>query len=153
MAIEAPYSKYRKSNFKIAIFVCIVLASWCAYDGYFNQKWIEDHIDSDGNPEPYLVFNRRAPIFLFGAAALCGAYLFVIKNKKLVAEENELVISCCEKISYDAIQSVDKTNFESKGCFVITYHDETGKEVNRKLSDRAYDNLAAVLEHLVAKIS
>ncbi len=153
MAIEAPYSKYRKSNFKIAIVVCVGLAIWCAYDGYFNQKWIEEHTDSDGNPETYLVFNRRAPIYLLGAAVLCGAYLFVTKDKKLVAEENELVINTNEKISYDAIQSIDKTHFESKGCFVIIYNDETGKEVNRKLSDRAYDNLAAVLEHLVAKIS
>ena len=30
---------------------------------------------------------------------------------------------------------------------------EHGKEINRKLSDRKYDNLATILDHLVAKIS
>ena len=153
MAIEAPYSKHKKTNLKIAIVICVGLAVWCAYDGYYNQEWIEKHTDSDGNPETYLVFNRKAPFYLIGAAVAFGAYLLIATNKKLVAEENELVISDKEKISYDAIQSIDKTDFDSKGYFAIKYNDETGKEVNRKISDRNYDNLAAVLEHLVAKIS
>jgi hypothetical protein len=36
---------------------------------------------------------------------------------------------------------------------VITYKDESGNEVKCKLSDRAYGNLAAILEHLVSKIT
>ena len=48
-----------------------------------------------------------------------------------------------------------------KGQEVIIYgtiyqenwKDSNGNEVNKKISDKKYDNLSAVLEHLVAKIS
>ena len=153
MAIEAPLSKSKKTNFKIYIAVCIGLAIWCAYDGYFNDEWIKKHTDADGNPEAYLIFNQKAPPFFIGAAVLLGAYLFAIRNKKVIADENELIISDKERIPYDSIQKIDKTLFDSKGYFLITYKDKNGSEVNRKLSDRTYDNLAAILEHLVAKIS
>lgn len=153
MAIEAPISKFKKTNLKIYIVVCIGLAIWCAYDGYFNDKWIEEHTDTNGSPETYLVFNRKAPPYFIGAAVLLGAYLFAIRNKKIIADENELILSNKERISYDSIQKIDKTRFKSKGFFVITHKSNDGREVNRKLSDRTYDNLEAILNELVAKIS
>jgi len=153
MAIEAPLSKFKKTTFKIYIAVCIGLAIWCAYDGYFNDKWIEEHTDTNGNPETYLVFNRKAPPYFIGAAVLLGAYLFAIRNKKIIADENELVLSNKKRIPYDSIQKIDKTHFDSKGFLLITYKNKDGREVNRKLSDRTYDNLAAILDELVAKIS
>ncbi len=153
MAIEAPISKLKKTNFKIYIAVCIALAIWCAYDGYFNDKWIEEHTDTNGNPEAYLVFNRKAPPYFIGAAVLLGAYLLAIRNKKIIADENELVLSDKKRVPYDSIQKIDKTHFDSKGFFLITYKNKDGREVNRKLSDRTYDNLAAILDELVAKIS
>jgi len=153
MAIEAPLSKFKKTNFKIYIAVCLGLAIWCAYDGYFNDEWIKEHTDADGNPGSYLVFNRNSPPFLFGTAVLLGAYLFAIRNKKVIAEENELVISNRKKIPYDSIERIDKTHFDSKGYFLITYKNENGSETNYKLSDRTYDNLAAILNKLIAQIS
>jgi hypothetical protein len=153
MAIEAPISKFKKSNLKIYIAVCIGLAAWCAYDGYFNENWIKEHTSADGNPKPYLVFNRKAPPFFIGAAAILGVHLLVIRNKKLTADENELVISGKEKISYDSIQKIDKTNFDSKGFFIITYKNKDGSEIDRKINDRNYDNLKAVLDKLVAEIT
>lgn len=153
MTIEAPISKFKKNNLKIYIAVCIGLAIWCAYDGYFNDKWIEEHTDTNGNPEAYLVFNRKAPPYFIGAAVLLGVYLFAIRNKKIIADENELIIRDKEKISYDSIQKIDKTRFKSKGFFIITHKNNEGREVNRKLSDRTYDNLAAILDKLIAKIS
>lgn len=153
MAIEARISKFKKNNLKIYIAVCIGLAIWCAYDGYFNDKWIEEHTDTNGNPEAYLVFNRKAPPYFIGAAVLLGVYLFAIRNKKIIADENELIIRDKEKISYDSIQKIDKTRFKSKGFFIITHKNNEGREVNRKLSDRTYDNLAAILDKLIAKIS
>ena len=153
MAIEAPISKFKKTNLKIYIVVCVGLAIWCAYDGYFNDKWIEEHTDTNGNPETYLVFNRKAPPYFIGAAVLLGAYLLAIRNKKIIADENELVLSDKKRVPYDSIQKIDKTHFDSKGFFLITYKNKDGREVNRKLSDRTYDNLAAILDELVAKIS
>ncbi|MBA7627290.1 hypothetical protein ES703_34752 [subsurface metagenome] len=153
MAIEAPISKFKKTNLKIYIAICIALVFWCVYDAYFNEKFKEKYTDADGNPTGWLVVNRKAPPYLIGAAALFGAYLFVIKGKKILANENELIISDKKRISYDSIQQIDKTYFEKKGFFVITYKDKDGKEVKRKLNDRTYDNLAAILEHLVANIS
>ncbi len=153
MAIEAPISKFKRTNLKIYIIVCIALSIWCAYDGYFNEDWIKEHKNPDGSPKPYLVFNRKAPYFFGGAVVLLGVYLFVIRNKKLIANENDLVVSPKEKIAYDSIQKIDKTSFSSKGNFIITYKDKAGREINRKISDKTYDNIRAVLDHLVAKIS
>jgi len=153
MAIEAPISKFKKNNLKIYIVVLVGIAIWCVYDGYFNEDWIKKHTDADGNPKTYLVFNKKAPQYFIGAAALLGAYLFVIRNKKIIAGENELIINDKDKISYDSIQKIDKTRFGSKGYCIITYKDEDGSEINRKLSGKTYDNLEAILDELVVKIS
>jgi len=153
MAIEAPISKYKKTNLKIYIILCIVLAAWFAYDGYINKNFIEKHTDENGKPNSTLIFNQKSPPFFAAAAVLFGVYLFIVKNKKLIADENGLVFSDKDKILYDSIQSINKTYFDKKGFFIITHKDEHGKEINRKLSDRNYDNLAAILDHLVAKIS
>lgn len=153
MAIEAPISKFKKNTFMIWIAVCIGAAVYCAYDGYFNEDFRSKHTNEDGKPDSTLVFNQKSPPYFVGAAVVLGAYLFVVGGRKIVADENELVISNKEKIPYDSIQKIDKTDFETKGFFVITYKNEGGIEVNRKLGDRTYDNLAPVLEHLVAKIS
>ena len=153
MAIISPLSNHKKNNIKIYIAACIVIAVWCAYDGYFNENWIKEHTDKDGQPQTYLAFNRKAPMYLGGAAVLLGAYIFGIRNKKVVAEGSELIIDDKEKIPYDSIEKIDKTNFKSKGSFVITYTDSSGGEINRKLSDRTYDNLEAILNEVVTKIS
>ncbi len=152
MAIEAPASKHGKTNLIIYIAVCIGVAAYCAYDGYFNKKFIEKHAP-DGVPDATLIFNQKAPPFFIGAAVLLGIRLLLIKKKKLVADENELIFSDKKKIAYDAIQQINKTNFESKGYFFITYKEENGKEADRKISSRTYDNLKPVLDHLVAKIT
>jgi len=154
MAIEAPISKYKRTNFKIYIVACLVIGIWCIYDGYLNKAWIEEHTDTDGKPQAYLVFNRNAPLLFIGAAVLLGVHLFVIRNKKVVADESELVVSDKEKIPYDSIQRIDKTRFDpTTGYFVVTYKNNDGREINRKISSRTYDNLPAVLDELVAKIT
>lgn len=159
MAIEAPVSKYRKTNLKIYIAVCIIFAFVFAYDGYLSKyEWsrrhsfYEKHV-KDGQPDETMIFNQITPIVLAAAAVGLAARLRAVKDKKLLADENELVISGREKVSYDSIQKIDKTHFSSKGYFIIAYKDKDGTEINRKLSDRTYDNLAAVLDELVAKIS
>ncbi len=153
MAIEAPLSKHKKNNFKIGIAICIGLAIWFAYDGYFNETFIEKHKDADGNPDSTLTFNQKSPPFFIGAAVLFGVYLLAVRNKKVIADEKELLIDDKERISYDSIQKIDKTHFGSKGYFIIMYKNKNGGEVNRKLSDRTYDNLTAVLDELVTKIT
>ena len=56
-------------------------------------------------------------------------------------------------IAYDSIEKIDKTHFDSKGYFVLTYKDSQGKASELKLSDRNYDNMPAVLDEIIAKIS
>ena len=153
MSIEAPISKHKRNTLVLYIIGCIALALWCTYDGYFHKEWIENHKDADGNPETYLIFNRGAPGFLVGTGVLLGAYLFAIRKRKIVADKTELVINGKEKIAYESIEQINKTHFESKGFFVITYKDENSSDVHRKISDRNYDNLGPVLDELVAKIS
>lgn len=153
MAIEAPISKFKKNGLLIYMVVCLAVSAWFAYDGYANKKFIEEHTDEDGKPDSTLVFNQKAPPFGVGLAVLFGVYFLVIKNKKLIAEENDLVISGTDKIPYDSIEKIDKTHFESKGYFVVTYKDGSGKEVDYKISNRTYDNLKSVLDHLVGKMT
>jgi len=161
MAIEAPYSKHKQTNLKIYIAICIAAAVIFAYDGYLSKyKWSRRYnfykkhvVDNDGKPTATMKFNRWSPPFFIGASVLLWAYLFVVRNKKVIADKNELIISNKERIAYDSIQKIDKTYFKSKGCFIITYIDKGGREVNRKISDRRYDNLEAILNHLVAEIS
>jgi hypothetical protein len=153
MAIEAPISKFKRNGLIIWMVVCIVVGAYCAYDGYFNEKFKEKHTNEDGTPDSTLVFNRKSPPFFFGAGVLLVAYWLVIRNKKLIADENELIFSDKDRIAYDSIQKINRTYFKSKGRFVITYKDENGKEINRKISDRTYDNLEPILDHLVAQIT
>jgi hypothetical protein len=146
MAIEAPLSKYKKNGFLIGMVICVGLSLWCTYDGYLNKTFKEAH------PE-WWITNRVAPFVLIPAAALLGAWWYGIRGRKLVANENELVIANRVRISYEAIESIDKTHFESKGFFTIIYKHAGGSEAKRKLSDRDYDNLPAILDHLIAKIT
>ncbi len=159
MAIEAPYSKYSKTSFKIGIVLFVAMAIIFAYDGYLSKyEWslrrsfYEEHV-KDGKPDFDMVFNQKSPLVFVALAAVTTVWFWARKNKKLLADENELIISDKERISYDSIQQIDKTYYEKKGFFVITYKDKGGKEVRRKLNDKTYDNLTAILEHLVAKIS
>jgi len=153
MAIEAPLSKHKKNNLKIYMAICIIAAIWFGYDGYVNKKFIEKNTDEKGKPNSVLVFNQKAPPLFIAGTVLLGLYLYAIRNRKIVADETELIITANEKIRYDSIEKIDKTYFDRKGFFTITYKDENGKQVDRRLSDRKYDNLAALLDHLVAKIS
>jgi hypothetical protein len=152
MVIEAPLSRYKKNNFRIGIAVLLGLAIWFAYDGYFNDKFIQKHTDPNGAADSTLVFNRKAPPFLVGGAVLLGIYLFAIKDKKIIAGENSLVAGKLE-IAYDSIQKIDKTHFDSKGYFVITYKDYQGVDADLKISDGSYDNLPALLDKLISVIS
>jgi len=160
MAIEAPLCKHKKTNFKIYIAACIIFAVVFAYDGYLSKyEWsrrrnfYEKHI-KDGRPDETMIFNQIIPILLAAAAIGLAARLWAIKDKKLVADESELMISNREKISYDSIQKIEKTHFDpTRGYFIVTYKNKDGNEVNLKISSKTYDNLAAILDELVAKIS
>jgi len=153
MAIEAPLSKYSRNSFLIYIGICLVMAAWFAYDGYLSKSFIEEHTNEEGRPDTDLLINRYAPPFLVGGAALLGLWFWAIRGRKLVAEEDELVISAKKRIPYSAIESIDKTHFENKGFFTINYERDSGTRAACKLTDRQYDNLKAILDHLVAQIS
>jgi hypothetical protein len=153
MAIEAPLSKYKRNSFLIYIAICLVMAAWFAYDGYLSQSFIDKHTNEQGVADTDLLINRYAPPVLVGIAALFGLWFGAVRGRKLVADENDLVISAKKRIPYDAIESIDKTYFEDKGHFTIVYERDTGAQAKCKLDDRQYDNLKAILEHLVARIT
>jgi hypothetical protein len=159
MPVEAPFSKYKKNNLKIYIAVCFVFAVILAYDGYLSgyqwshrRSFYEKHV-KEGKADDTMIFNKIAPFFLVALAVILAGRFRTLKNKKLLADEKELIISDKERISYNSIQKIDKTHFGSKGIFLITYKSKDGSEVSCKLSDKNYDNLAAILDELVAKIS
>ncbi len=153
MAIEASLSKYKRHNFIIGIVVCLVMALWFGYDGHFNQKFIAEHTLEQGRPDFALSFNQKSPPFFFAGALLVGGYWYAVRNRKLVAADDALVFSGGKRIPYDAIEQIDRTHFEAKGLFTITYKSQSGSLVQHKLNDRQYDNLKPILEHLIAQIS
>ncbi len=153
MAIEAPLSRYKRINFYIYIGVCLAAALWFGYDGYVNESFIKKHSDEQGRPTGTLAFNRKSPPFLLAGAMLLGGYFCTIRNRKVVAADDALVIAGKQKIPYDSIEKIDKTYFEKRGFFTITYKNEQGGTTQRTLSDREYDNLGPILDHLVAQIS
>jgi hypothetical protein len=153
MAIEATYSKYKKQNFFIGIVLLLAIGAYCTYDGYFNEGFREKHTSPDGKPNSTLVFNQKAPFFCLAGVVVLAIWFQLAKKGRIVAEADGIIINDKEKIAYQSIEKIDKTYFDSKEYFVVTYKNETGREVERRLSGRDYDNLAAILDELVAKIS
>jgi len=51
-----------------------------------------------------------------------------------------------------AVTQIDKTHFEAKGFFVLSYK-PGDTEKNLKLYARNYDNLSAVLDRLIEELS
>ncbi len=161
MAIEAAISSYNLKTLRLYAIICIVVAVILAYDGYLSkyewskrQSFYKEHfVDNDNKADDIMKFNQYLPPILIVGAAFFALKYAMIKDRKAVADENELNVYDGTKITYDSIEKIDKTHFESKGYFVITYKDGSDREVNYKLSDKTYDNLPAVLDHIVAKIS
>jgi hypothetical protein len=152
MAIEATYAKYKKNNFLIGIIILLVFGIYCMYDGYFNDKFQRKHT-IDGKPDGTLKFNQKVPFVLLPGAAILVIWMQLVKNRKITAESEGININGKETITYDSIEKIDKTYFETKEYFDITYKNESGSESKRRLDGRDYDNLAAILNELVAKIS
>ncbi len=151
MPAVATLGSYRKNSFKIYIGVFVALALWLAYDGYFNQKFIEEH-QENGKPNSTLTANRIAPFVFLPAALVLAIRWRMVKDKTIVADGKSLILADGSKIAYDSIEKIDKTKFEKSGYFIVTYKDDSGKEASLKLSDRHYDNLEGVLAELVAAL-
>lgn len=153
MAIEAPVSRYKRTNLKIYIVVCVLAALWFGFDGFVSKEFIEKNTNEDGTANSTLLINRGAAPVLALGAVFFGAWLFAVKDKKVVADEQELIVAGKRRIPYDAIESIDKTHFEKKGLFTIIYTSESGGQAQCRLDNRQFDNLSPVLDHLVAQIS
>ena len=156
MTIEAPLSRYKKQNLLIAFVVLVGLGVWFYYDAHYNESFIEKHtvVDEEGNKHPNstLAFNQKAPPYMFVGAALTAVYFFIIRSKKVIADETGLKANG-KTIDYSAIEMINKTHFDNKGYFIVGYKDQQGNRCELKLRDSTYDNLKTVLDHLVAKIS
>jgi hypothetical protein len=152
MAVVAPLAKYKKTNFKIYVGLLLIFAVYFYYDGNYNEKFKAKHTVR-GKPDSSLVFNRTSPPYFFAAAVAFVVYAWVVRNKKIIADDQQLIISENEKISYTAIQSVNKSNYDAKGYFIVDYKDDSGNLQHKRISNRNYDNLDAVLELLVSKIT
>lgn len=151
MSIEAPLSKYKKQNLIIWIAVLAGLGAWFWYDGHYNQKFIDKHT-VDGKADGTLDFNRKAPPFMLIGAALIAVRFFMIKDKNIVADDKGLNY---EKlfIPYDRIDSIDKTYFNKNSRFIVHYRDEQDIVKQVQINGNQYDNVPAVLDHLISKLT
>ncbi|MDD5459801.1 MAG: hypothetical protein PHF37_10470 [Phycisphaerae bacterium] len=156
--IVAPISKYKKTNLKIAIFGALVATVIFGYDGYLSKyEWsmrtsfYEEHV-KDGVPDDDMQFNQKAPVLLVVVSFLVAFRLFVVKDRKVTADEESITVNGKEKIPYSSIKKVDKTWYQAKGYFDIEY--DTGEgQTSSRISRKNYDNLDAVIEKLTAKLS
>ena len=159
MTVEAPLSKYKKQNYLIMIVLFWGLAVVFAYDGFLSKfEWsmrysfYEKHvIDNGGKPDSDMVFNQKAAPVLGAAGLAAVIFYFFASKKKIIADDSKLTVNGFI-IEYRNIEKINKTHFDKKGYFIITYTDN-GQSKELKLSDRRYDNMPAVLDHIVAKIS
>ncbi len=152
MAVVAPLAQYKKTNYKIWFMILFIAGIWFMYDGKYNQKFIAKHT-KDGNPDPTLKFHRNAPPYMIGGACLVAVYAYLMRNKKIVADDESLVLSDVEEIPYSSIESINKTDYDTKGTFIITYKGKDGNIAQKKISSKTWDNMDAVLEVLVSKIT
>jgi len=159
MAVVAPYSKYRKTNFKIAIFGGLLVAAVLAYDGYLSkyewshrQSFYQKHT-INGEPDGTLLFNQRVSIGLLAIAVISAIWFVKVKDHKLVLDDNELIIDNKQKIPYASIEQIDRTHFDSKGFFIISYKKPDGQNALEAFSYKRYDKLKSLLDHLVTKIT
>lgn len=158
MSVEAKASKYSLKTLKIYIFAAALAAVVFGYDGYCSKyewsKRTEFHNKHvvDGVADATMSFNYYAPPALLILAGWFAFQLVIKGKKKVVAGDADMDI-CGEVISYDSIEKIDKTHFDSKGYFVFTYKNEKDVEQQVKLSDRDYDGLNGVLDKIVEKIS
>jgi cbb3-type cytochrome oxidase subunit 3 len=152
MAVVAPLANYKKTNYKIWFLILFLAGAWFFYDGKYNEKFIKKHTNN-GVQDHTLIFHLKAPPYMIGAAFLIAIYAYSMRNKKIIADDESLILSDIEEIPYKSIESINKTNYDSKGYFIISYKGKDGKPAEKKISNRTWDNLDEVLELLVQKIS
>jgi len=152
MAVVAPFAKYKKTNYKIWILILVVAGVWFTWDGKKNEKFIARHT-KDSKADHTLIFHQKCLPYFIGAAVLVAIYAVIRNGKKIVADEQELILSNNEKIAYSSIESINKTDYQPKGFFVVSYKGQDGQVCQKKISNRDWDNLDAVLDLLVTKIS
>jgi hypothetical protein len=143
MSVEAPVSQHKRNTDLIIVAVLIAAALWLLYDGWMNEKFVEEHSQTDVRINRYY-----GPI-----AAILGAVYFGVsamrdRGRKLVANERGLTLENGQLIEYSAMRRIDKRFFDSEGHFTIDYAGEAG-EHKVKLRDRRYDNLALLLDEVV----
>ena len=119
MAVEAPLAKYKRNSVKIFMVLLIGFAVWFAYDGYVSKSFQKKYTNEEGVADSTLVFNRQAPFYLVGGAIVLAVYFRLIKDKKIVAGEDGLVLDNGRKIAYDSIEKIDRT-YESRNSKVFT---------------------------------
>lgn len=156
MAAEAPYSKYKLQNYLIYIAICVGMSVWFVYDGYFNQKFIEKHTKTDEIRGEYadktLELHRKGPYYLVALAAGFAFRWALVRKFKIVADDEKLVFGK-RTILLDKISKIDKTHFAAKGHFTIYYQDVKEGDCQLKLSNKTYDGLEGVLDHIVKKMT
>jgi len=152
MDIVGPVSGHKKSTLVLYIVMLAVFGLWCVYDGYLNKDFITRHTEN-GKANGNLVFNRYAPLGMMLGAVAFGASLYRMRGRKVVATDTELIVCDEFTIPYDAIEQIDRTHFEKRGFFIITYKTEGDSQTTARLDDREYDNLGPILDRLVEKIS
>lgn len=150
----AQYSKYLKQNLIIGIVICVAGTIYCTYDGYINQEFIAKHT-IDGVANSTLAFNMYSPPFLVLFGVLLIVRYCIVKNYKIVAGEEDVVVDGKRTIKYSDIESLNKTYYDAKGkgYFTITYKDEGAKERDLTVTKKRYDGTDDVLHAIVSKIS
>jgi hypothetical protein len=152
MDIIGPASRHKGNTFILYIAMLVLFSLWCVYDGYFNSEFITQHTEN-GQRDGSLQFNRLSPPVMILAAAGLAVWLYRSRGSSVVAGDTALTLTEGLTVPYDSIQQIDKTHFEKKGFFVITYKTDGDREAIVRLDDRHYDNLGPILDRLVEKIT
>ena len=148
MAVEVTGSKFARNNKLYVVVICLAFAIWFGYDGWLGAYRQKELDKNDGQPTANLRFNQLAPIPLLAIAIFSLVTSLGITKKKIVADDNGLVLSDGNSIPYQSIKKIDKRQLEKEGHFTIEYEQDSAIK-NLKLSDRKYDNLGLLLDEIV----
>ncbi|MDH7598139.1 MAG: hypothetical protein QHH07_00690 [Sedimentisphaerales bacterium] len=151
--IVAPVSKGRKDSVVLYMAICFGLAVWCIYDGFINKDFIAAHLDQQGRADGTLILNRLGgPILLLAALGL-SLWLSKMRRGGLVATDQALIVKKTLQIPYSSIKQIDKTHFQDRGYFLLTYDSQQEGQRTIRLDQRDYDNLGPILERLIEAVS
>jgi hypothetical protein len=140
MAVIGTLAKARKIKWLLYMVLSIGFSLYCAYDGWFNEKYKVPEKSGD------LWFNRIGAVVLAFLFIYLVVGYFFIRKTRIVADEKGLNINGKLMIEWPTMTAVDDSKVE-KGLLEITYT-HNGKERKYLLDNYKVNHYEEMLDEI-----